>query len=102
MSTAITRCCCLLTCTLFALVSIVPTASDAFASSYEKDYGVTVINENLWEAWAWANVWGKTQGRAFAKVGSHVKDTGWFTSDCRTSSVIGPRTQVFESWSKIK
>lgn len=89
-------------CILIAAIGVFLPTTSASASSYEKDSGTTIINENVWEAWAWANVWNKTQGRAYARIGSHAKDTGWFTKDCRTSSIFGPRTQGIESWARIK
>ena len=93
-----------LVCSLMTLVTAlgaVPVLT-AQALSYEKNSGMTIVTESLWEAWAWANAWGNTSGRAYARVGSHEMDTGWFQKDCQTARVVGSRTQVYESWAQVK
>lgn len=82
-------------------IGLTPIASYA-VGFYEKDSGVTYWSQDVQEAWAWANVWNTTEGRAFARIDSHKMDTGWFRQDTRTARVMGSIYGTAESWATVR
>lgn len=71
-----------------ALVILLLHTPPAYAY-YEGNSGTRWIPISQIEAWAWVRVSGSTSGRAYARVGNSISDTGWFSGGTQDASAIG-------------
>ena len=75
--------------TILSLLTMFTSAQMAQAA-WEGDSGVAWVPIARQHAWAWVDVTGTTQGRAFARVGNAESDTGWFKQGKRRADATGP------------